>query len=391
MGNLSDIDPVIALLYDGVTNSGDWYDGLDAVAQAFGSVGFHYLAMDGQSGALLDTMATFGMSPESVHAYETQYVHDDPRMAIAMRQPAGHSWADHDYLDHKVVSRAPIYNELLIPNGACYTLALRIRADAERSEFLGYFRPADAPLTSDGERQFLRRLTPHIQRASLLRTRMADLSRHAAIGLSALEHVPQGVAVVDGQGRIQHMNGATERLVQADGPCRVKGGRLAFADGQDEQQFQRLLAAACAQGPQRPLPKSAVGGGAATAGAFRLRGKVPGGPGGPAMVVSLIPLKASHPLAVFRQIHLALVVFASPGQQVGVDGLVLQELWGLTPTESRLARALTAGQSIKAFAEAEGCSWHTARTHLRNTLRKCGCGRQLDLVQLVQSLQLGLR
>ena len=50
MGNLSDIDPVIALLYDGVTNSGDWYDGLDAVAQAFGSVGFHYLAMDGQSG-----------------------------------------------------------------------------------------------------------------------------------------------------------------------------------------------------------------------------------------------------------------------------------------------------------------------------------------------------
>ena len=109
------------------------------------------------------------------------------------------------------------------------------------------------------------------------------------------------------------------------------------------------------------------------------------------MVVSLIPLKASHPLAVFRQIHLALVVFASPGQQVGVDGLVLQELWGLTPTEARLARALTAGQSIKAFAEAEGCSWHTARTHLRNTLRKCGCGRQLDLVQLVQSLQLGLR
>lgn len=74
-----------------------------------------------------------------------------------------------------------------------------------------------------------------------------------------------------------------------------------------------------------------------------------------------------------------------------MDGLVLQELWGLTPTEARLARALTAGQSIKAFAEAEGCSWHTVRTHLRNTLRKCGCGRQLDLVQLVQSLQIGQR
>ena len=382
MGKLSDIDPVIALLYDGVTTSGDWYDGLDAVAQALGSVGFHYMALDGQSGALLDTMATFELPAAEVLAYETHYMHDDPRMAIALRQPAGHSWADHDYLDKKTVSRTPVYTDLLIPNGASHTLALRIRADVERSEFLGYYRPEDAPFSSEDERQFLRRLTPHIQRASMLRTRMAELARHAALGLSALEHVPQGVAVVDGQGRIQHMNGAAERLVQADGPCRVQGGLLAFADVQDEQQFQRLLVAACIQGPAL---KSAVGGGAATAGAFRLQGRES------AVVVSVVPLKASHPLAAFRQMHLALVVFASPGMQGSVGGQVLQELWGLTPTEARLALALTAGQSIKAFAEAEGCSWHTVRTHLRNTLRKCGCGRQLDLVQLVQSLQPGLR
>ena len=32
MRKFSDIDPIVALLYDGVTNSGDWYDALDAVA-----------------------------------------------------------------------------------------------------------------------------------------------------------------------------------------------------------------------------------------------------------------------------------------------------------------------------------------------------------------------
>ncbi len=378
----ADIDPVIALLYDGVTNSGDWYDGLDAVAQAYGSVGFHYMAMDGQSGVMLEAMATLELSPESVHAYETHYIHDDPRMAIALRQPAGHSWADHDYLDKKVVLSTPVYTELLIPNGACHNLALRIRADAERSELLGYFRPADAPLASDEERQFLRRLTPHIQRASVLRTRMSTLAQHAAVGLSAMEHVPQGVAVVDGQGRIQHMNQVAERLVQAHGPCRVQAGQLVFADARECEQFQRLLAAACRQGP---APKSAVGAGVATAGAFRLQGLEP------AVVVSVIPLKASHPLAAFRQMHLALVVFASPDQQVDVSGPVLQELWGLTPTEARLTLALTAGQSLKAFAEAECCSWHTARTHLRNTMRKSGCSRQIDLVQQVQALLVGLR
>ena len=128
-----------------------------------------------------------------------------------------------------------------------------------------------------------------------------------------------------------------------------------------------------------------MGNAAPAAGAFRVDGTVP------VLAVSVVPLKASHPLAAFRQMHLALVVFASPGQQTGADASILRELWGLTATEARLALALTAGRSIKEFAEAEGCSWHTVRTHLRNTLRKSGCRRQVDLVQVVQSVQIGLR
>ena len=123
------------------------------------------------------------------------------------------------------------------------------------------------------------------------------------------------------------------------------------------------------------------------AGAFRVAGVEP------ALTVSVIPLKPSHPLAAFRQMHLALVVLASAGQQlgvVGVGGPVLQALWGLTPTEARLALALTTGQSLHVFAQAEGCRWHTVRTHLRNTLRKSGYRRQLEQVQAVQALQVGL-
>ena len=88
--------------------------------------------------------------------------------------------------------------------------------------------------------------------------------------------------------------------------------------------------------------------------------------------------------------HLALVVLASPGLQASVGGAVLQALCGLTPTEARLALALTTGQSLHVFAQAEGCRWHTVRTHLRNTLRKSGYRRQLEQVQAVQALQVGL-
>ena len=65
------------------------------------------------------------------------------------------------------------------------------------------------------------------------------------------------------------------------------------------------------------------------------------------------------------------------------------DILGLSPTETRLALLLADGKTIKEFAAAEGISWHTARTHLKNVMRKTGCHRQLELVALLQSLSGG--
>jgi DNA-binding CsgD family transcriptional regulator len=186
---------------------------------------------------------------------------------------------------------------------------------------------------------------------------------------------------VDGQGRVLHMNRTAEAFTAADGPCRVVQGHLNFVATTEQARFAALAAAACAQAAASRKAVVRL----PAAGAFRVVAAVP------ALAVSVIPLKASHPLAAFRQRHLALVVFSGAGTaSVGVDTLVARELWGLTATEARLVLALVAGQPLKAFAEAEGCSWHTVRTHLRNILRKSGCRRQVDLVQVVQSLVPGV-
>jgi DNA-binding CsgD family transcriptional regulator len=41
---------------------------------------------------------------------------------------------------------------------------------------------------------------------------------------------------------------------------------------------------------------------------------------------------------------------------------------------------------VKGFGMQHGTSWHTARTHLRNALRKTGCSGQAELVQRVLAL-----
>ena len=381
MGKFSDIDPIIALLYDGVTSSGDWYDAMDIITRAYGATGFHNFALDKNDPSAADGGTTSMELPADAGlAYVTHYAAQDLRLHLALQQPLGQIFADQDHFDARAVSRSQIYNEFLIPHGARHTIALRVREDAGASECVAFL---SAKAFTGADRQLLAQLAPHVLRAAGLRARMQQLAEHAAIGLSALEHVPQGIAVVDGQGRVMHMNRVAEAMAAAGGPCRVVQGHLQFGAVAEQARFAALAAAACVQ--------AAAPGKAAVrlpaAGAFRVEGALP------ALAVSVIPLKASHPLAAFRQMNLALVVFSGTGagtSGAGADTLVLRELWGLTATEARLVLALAAGRSIKEFAEAEGCSWHTVRTHLRNVMRKSGCSRQIDLVQLVQSLVPGV-
>ena len=378
---MRDTDDIVSLLYDGVTSSGDWYDALDGISHAYGATGFHNFAVAKNDPSAGDGGTTsMDLPADAGHAYVAHYAAHDLRLHLALQQPLGQIFADQDHFDARAVSRSQIYTDFLIPHQSRYTIALRVREDAGASEFVAFL---SAKAFTGADRQWLAQLAPHVLRAAGLRARMHQLAEHAAIGLSALEHVPQGIAVVDGQGRVQHLNPTAEALIAAGGPCHVVQGRLQFVAAAEQAQFVALAAAACAQGaaPRKAdvrLP---------AAGAFRVAGAVP------ALVVSVIPLKASHPLAAFRQMNLALVVFSGAGVVgvAGADTLVLRELWGLTATEARLVLALAAGRSIKEFAEAEGCSWHTVRTHLRNTLRKSGCRRQVDLVQVVQSVQIGLR
>lgn len=69
-----------------------------------------------------------------------------------------------------------------------------------------------------------------------------------------------------------------------------------------------------------------------------------------------------------------------------VDPVHIAKALRLTETEARLAATLTVGKTIKEFAQTQGCTWHTARTHVRNLLAKTGCHRQAELVHLVHAL-----
>jgi len=60
---------------------------------------------------------------------------------------------------------------------------------------------------------------------------------------------------------------------------------------------------------------------------------------------------------------------------------ILQVGFGLTPGAARLVAALAADDDLKAFAQREGVTIHTARFHLRTALTRTGTKTQSDLVR----------
>jgi len=200
-----------------------------------------------------------------------------------------------------------------------------------------------------------------------------QLANHAAIGLSALESLPQAIAVLDPHCRVKYVNRLAHSLCASPGPCRMPCGYWQFREEDAQARLEELVRNVCVPGRS-----STIGGG------FRMRSGE-----GPPLQVSVLPLKASHPLASPRSVPLALVfIVASQSASFAASHVIADQL-GLTATEARLAASLAAGKTVFDFAALQRCTMHTARSHLKNLMRKTGCRRQFDVVRLVQSLQAG--
>lgn len=204
--------------------------------------------------------------------------------------------------------------------------------------------------------------------ASALRARVAGLEDRARFGLAALDALRQGIVVLDPQAMVQYANPAARVLAAAGALCRVRHDTWRFADASVQARFQQALAGACA----RDEPSCA--------GAFMVHTSQ-----GP-VAVSVLPLKAGHPLLAWRGVPLAMLSIGAGAQTDVAPPDLLRQALGVTLAEARLAHALAQGLTVKGYALRAALSEQTVRGHLKNLLRKTDCHRQVELVTLAQSV-----
>ena len=295
---------IVGSLYDGILSPQDWHGAIDTMRHALGAGVFNCFTLrtlDGQVIDSVDNLAGVGIREEKLREYETHYLGEDPRMAVLMGLPVGRIMLDHEHISMREISRNVVYADLLRPNGFQHTLGALVRDEGGSRDFLGFIRPADHAPYGACDKELVERLMPDLSRAARLRARTGQLARHAALGLAALDAIPQGIAVVDAECRIQYSNRCADRLLGNTRVLRVRYGRLQCDEVQANAQLQQQVARACGAA------------GAGMAGAQSLAGD------GERLVITVLPLKASHPAATHWQAPLALVVLVDPAAPGGAS------------------------------------------------------------------------
>lgn len=377
MKKIDNIKVLAGHFYDGIVDAGGWYSALNGLLQATEGGVFHHVAWDHHAQCVVSGVANDAQPPEKVREYELHHAASDPRIPIVMAMPVGGILLDHEHFSPQAMSRNAIYADWLAPLGYRHTLGVPVYDDGMIREWICVIREVGQSPFDDGTRDLLETLMPDLLRASRLRVHTERLAERAALGMAALDALPQALVLVDGQCAVRYLNAAAQRALAPPFGWSVRHGRVHASDPAVQERLALCVAAACRRG-----------GGSARADTLHVNGATDGLGASAGTTVHVLPLQPMHPLAqVHHERPHALLAWACPDARFQVRQL--SAMLGLTDAEARLAVVLAQGRSVKDFALAQGCSWHTARTHAKNLLRKTGLNRQTEIGHLVRSLMLG--
>lgn len=224
-------------------------------------------------------------------------------------------------------------------------------------------RPQDFPFEREEERAY-RAFQPHIRRALELQVRLQEAAEHGQMFEDALDRLESAIVVLDLSGSVLLANRRARELSARDDGFQLGPDGLCGATATISSRIGdaiRQAAAATSEAPPRVVELPRVGAG----GSYRL-------------VVARITRPNAGLDSNLREFFLAFV--SEPDRPRVVPPALLAEIFGLTPSESRVSGELLLGQSPAEIGETLGTSTATVRVHLKAIFAKTGTNSQAQAV-----------
>ncbi len=411
--NNEQFDRIVAAVYDAAFGRSRWDQALDGLARVFDcwSVCLAGVSPADQS---LRFIHTAGVRPDVIVTYLKDWHARNPHVSRLCDTPVDRWFHCHQQFDDGFVADSPFYQQFLIPAGARYTSACKLRDTDGLMVTLSLTRPVGAQPLGAAELPVLERLRHHLCAALDIEAHVRSHRSEMRAGRTLLAQWSQPVLLVDAQGAVRFTNPAADRLMGVSDAVGVRQGRIVCRNPVDERQLASAIRAldlerdgggaggassdvlalnsasaaklladqrahdaihASPDAPRVPLGLSPSAG-------LYVKLRAAGEPAG----VFVLPIRPSDTLSAFGGTPLAMVLFHRPAAQVRLEPFVLAQTFGLTPAETRVGVLLAQGLSPDEVTGELHVSMATVRSHIKSLLAKTGTNRQPDLVRVLSAL-----
>jgi DNA-binding CsgD family transcriptional regulator len=360
-------DDLVSRIYEAAADSAGW----DRAIAGLMSIVAGEQALFGQFGP--DThsfLASAGPLDPVASAICQQHYNDNAWTAGMAAVPIGQPRNLESVAPRSELVRSGFYDDVLKPSNIEYAMAIKIGDIGDRFFSLSVGRGRRATTFSEQALSDLRSYGVHIERAWRLAQRFEGLAMVHRAQLDAFDGLAAPAMLLDAFGGVIMANAAAVAL-EASGAIALRERPVRCADAAAADAFAAAVNAALAGLSPRPAPFRDRDGGALVMIAAPIGRRVAG----------QIALEAlARPAAI--------VTVLGPGAS-GPSPTLLQEAFGLTPAEARVASELALGDGDAPTARRLGVGTNSLKTHRRRVFEKLGISRQAQLARLLARLPSG--
>lgn len=357
-------------LYERAEEPGGWEEALHEIADALeGAVLCVHRYQPGQRrGEAVQVLR--GITPEQAREYREHHSAHNAWLGRVKGLPErADVLVGHEVCPKEDLVRDRFYHEFLAPKGLIDMVAVILEAGGHDLTSLNILRGDDAGLFAENEALLMRRLAPHICNVYRFECRFAEIHARRALLRDVIDRIPTAVLAVNVDLRIAIANRAAEALLAANDGLRSIRGVLEIYDCVARDNLRDAVGA---------LASMQKGRGAAAGFSFPI--------GRPSLSTpysaTAMPIRALMPGTTARG-SCSLLFIDDPEHQQAPHETRIQQLWGLTPAEAKVATLLASGLTPREISERLEVSCNTVRSQVQKIYLKTSTSRQADLVRLL--------
>jgi DNA-binding CsgD family transcriptional regulator len=354
-------------VYEAAIDPRLWIDVIERSADLLGGTEANLIDQDEMT---CEGRAIYARSdPAAMPLYLQRYIRCSPLLKTeAPRAPR--ILTDEDKLPKRELIRTEYYNDFLRKFDCHSILIVRLAVRGSRSVALNLIRPANREPFGRRDLEMAAQLHPHLIRAYNLSSKLFGIRTWESGAGKFLEDSAMALFVVGADGRVRRANPAAEAFLAGSSGLTARNGVLRAAGSDMTRKLHALIAAACEPNAARrsagsmQLPREGLGPLSVTATPF----------GGD---------QAEFLVGEISSGRSALLCVSDPYADACIPEQRLQDLFGLSRAEARVARQLLEGRGPRDAAKKLGVSFFTVRGHLVRMYQKTGVNRQAELVRMM--------